>query len=185
MIQEILKKSKDTKVVIGIRRYNNDENFWCGFIEDYNDTIIQIRHFDEYGNNDGIIIEQIENIESIDLDSEYVKTFNFITRNKNNFDHLQNISVFYNTDKWRYDYLNDSKEMQSIISLEFNRDFVIYGIIIELNDQEFIIEGIGKLGEVEGKTIYKMENISSIKIFDNDCRFRNELYNWRTKSSRQ
>jgi len=93
MIKEILKKSKDTKEIIGLRLYDGDEDFWCGYVENFNDNIIQLRHFDNHGNDDGIIIEQIEHIESIDFDSEYEKTFNYIARQKNNFDNIENIQI--------------------------------------------------------------------------------------------
>jgi hypothetical protein len=183
MIKEILKKSRDTKEIIAIRLYDGDEDFWCGYIENFNDNIIQLRHFDKHGNDDGIIIEQIEHIESIDFDSEYEKTFNYITRLKNNFDHFEIITDFKDSDIWRFEYLKDSKDRHRIISLEFNQDYVIYGIILDLNDNEFMLQGIGKLGEEEGKTIYKIDDISAFKIMDNACRFRTELNKWRIKTS--
>ncbi len=183
MIKEILKKSKETKEIIGLRLYDGDEDFWCGYVENFNDNIIQLRHFDKYGNDDGIIIEQIEHIESVDFDSEYEKTFNYITRQKNNFDKVESVAGFKDCDNWRFEYLKDSKEKNRIISLEFNQDYVIYGKIIDLNDSEFNLQGIGKLGEIEGNTIYKLDDISALKIMDSDCRFRIELYNWRIKTS--
>ncbi len=183
MIKEILKKSKDTKEIIGLRLYDGDEDFWCGYVENFNDNIIQLRHFDKHGNEDGIIIEQIEHIESIDFDSEYEKAFNYIAREKNNFDNIEKITDFNDTDDWRFEYLKDSKERQRVISLEFNQDYVIYGQIADLNDSEFILQGIGKLGEDEGKTIYKIDDISAFKIMDTDCKFRMELIKWRIKTS--
>lgn len=184
MIKELFKKSKDKKEIIGIRLYDGDEDFWCGYIEDFNENIIQLRHFDCHGNDDGIIIEQIEHFESIDFDSEYEKAFNYIVRQKNDFNKINKITDFNNSDNWRFDYLNESKEKQRIISLEFNQDYVVYGIIVDLNENEFILEGIGKLGEKEGKTIYKVDNISAMKIMDKDCKFRTELYQWKIKTSR-
>ncbi len=183
MIKNILNKSKTTKEIIAIRLYDGDEDFWCGYVEDFNDNIIQLRHFNKHGNDDGIIIVQIQHCESIDIESNYEKAFNYITRQKNDFNKIEKVMDFKNSDNWKYEYLKDSKEKQTIISLEFNQDYVIYGIITELNDNEFMLLGIGKLGEIEGKTIYKIDDLTALKIMDLDCKFRMDLYKWNTKTS--
>jgi hypothetical protein len=70
MRNKILEISKTDKKIIGIRLYGEDDDFWLGYIEDYNDKIIQLRYFDKLGLEDGLVIEQQDSIDSIDFDSE-------------------------------------------------------------------------------------------------------------------
>lgn len=180
-MKEIFRKSKAEKMIIEIRLNNEGDDFWCGYIEDFNKHIIQLRHFDNYGSDDGIIIIEIENIDNIEFDTDYTKTFNYITKLKNDFNNIEEVCEFKDSENWRFNYLKDSQDKKRIISLEFNQDYVIYGIIKELNENEFIIQGIGKHGQNEGNAIYKIENISSMNIMGKDSKFRLELFDWRMK----
>ena len=70
---EILKKSKENKEIIGIWKYNDDDGFWAGYVNDYNEELVTIQHFTKYGKSDGIIIERIENIKSVLNAVKYLK----------------------------------------------------------------------------------------------------------------
>ena len=70
-LKKILQESKDDKKIVGIRIYRDDEKFWCGYINDFNENLVLIQHFTEFGQTDGFVLEKIENIESIDSDDNY------------------------------------------------------------------------------------------------------------------
>nr|WP_319997638.1 hypothetical protein [uncultured Draconibacterium sp.] len=89
MRNELLEKSKTDKKIIGIRLYGDEDNFWLGYIEDYNDKIIQLRYFDKLGLEDGLVIEQQDKIDSIDFDSEYEKTYEYLINKRNDLNKIE------------------------------------------------------------------------------------------------
>ncbi len=182
MIKDIFEKSKTNKDLLGIRLYDSNDDFWCGYIEDYNEHVFQFRNFDRYGAEDGILIEQMDAIESIDLDSDYITIFTYFVREKNDFDLIEPIPGPLTTENWRAEYLETSRAKNEVISIEFNHEYVVYGLIMDLGEEEFVIEAIGKLGENEGSSLYKISNISAMRMSDIDCRFREGMYKWRRKT---
>lgn len=182
MINKILNDSKENKSFIGVRFYNDDDNFWCGYIEDFNDTIFQMRHFDKHGNEDGVIIGIIENIDSIDINQDYQQTFNYITRKKYDFDSFGKIVEFKDTETWRKEYLNSFLSNNEIISFELKNEYDIYGKISILSENEIIVQTIENHGESLGTTLYKLEDISALKFGDIESKFRKSLYDWRKKT---
>lgn len=179
MRNEVFEKSKTDKKIIGIRLYGEGDDFWLGYIEDYNDKIIQLRYFDILGFEDGLVIEQQENIDSIDFDSEYEKTYEFLINKRNDLSKIKRYIDFKNTDNWRTEYLTDFKNNGNIISIEFNKDLQIYGYIYNLSDNELIINGITHLGEDDGKTVYKIDDITAFRLGDKKSKLRQELNKWR------
>jgi hypothetical protein len=179
MKNEILGISKKEKKIIGIRLYGEEDDFWLGYIEDYNDKIIQLRYFDKLGLEDGLVIEQQDNIDSIDFDSEYEKTYEYLINKRNDLHKIEKIVEFKNTDDWRKKYLTDFKNNGDLISIEFNKELQIYGYICNLSESEFIINGITHLGEDEGKTVYKIDDITAFRLGDKKSKLRQELNKWR------
>jgi hypothetical protein len=53
------------------------------------------------------------------------------------------------------------------------------GFIIKVSDTHFIMHLIGKNGEDEGTSVFKVEDVSSFQINDMDNRRRAMLYIWR------
>ena len=181
MRNTILEKSKKSKQIIGVRLYGEDEDFWLGYIEDFNDKIIQLRYFDRLGLEDGIVIEQQENIDSIDFDSDYEKTYEYLINKQNDFSKIEKIVDFKDSDNWKIEYLSVYKIKKEIISIKFSNDLIIEGYILEITDSEFIVEAIGHIGEDEGKTVYKINDISAFRLSDKKSKLKQELNKWRKK----
>ncbi|MEQ8519487.1 MAG: hypothetical protein RLN79_02380 [Cytophagales bacterium] len=181
MRNKILEKSKTNKQLIGIRLYQEENDFWLGYIEDFNEEIIQLRYFDQFGNEDGIVIEQQSNIDSIDFESEYEKTYEYLVNKKNYLVDIVPIVTFKDSENWRYEYLKEVKNRNELISVQFNDEVIIYGYVIELDGDSLILDTVDQLGQTEGKTVYKIEDITAFKIADKHCKQRQELYTWRVK----
>ena len=175
MIKQILEKSKNDKEIIGVRLNKDEDEFWLGYIEDFNNEIIQLRHFDRFGLEDGLVIQPIKDIDSIDYGSNYEKSYEYLIKKQYDLNNLRKIADFKNVENWRYEYLKEFKEKDIIISFEFNEDHTIYGYIIDLDDLEFTVNAVGLVGEDEGNTVYRIEDITAFKLVDRKCLLKQEF----------
>lgn len=175
----ILEKSKNEKLIIGIRIYGDEDKIWLGYIEDYNEKIIQLRYFDQFGFEDGLVVESQDNIESIDFESNYEKTYQHLINKRQDISKIDKIIDFKDTEDWRAEYLHDYVMRNEILSLGFNAGTILYGFVCEVAENEFVFNTIGNIGEDEGKTVYKIEDISSFRFADKKSKLLQELYIWR------
>jgi hypothetical protein len=181
LIKEIFQESKEKKKIINIRTYDNeDDSFYCGYILDYNDVVVQIKHFSEYGNDDGISIQKIDNIGNIEFEEDYSAAIQYLIQNNTDLD-KSNIPDFkYDfSDNWRYKILSLFLVQKIIIVIENYKLEKICGFVHKLTENELILKPIGKLGEDEGYSLYKLSDINSIQPDDLECRKRLLLYKWK------
>ena len=113
-------------------------------------------------------------------DSEYEKTYEYLINKRNDLNKIERIIDFKNSDDWRIKYLTEFKNNRKLISIEFNKDLQVYGYIDDLNETELIINGITHLGEDDGKTVYKIDDITAFRFYDKKSYLRQELNIWRT-----
>lgn len=183
VLKKILQESKDDKKIIGIRIYRDDEKFWCGYIIDFNENLVLIQHFTEFGQTDGLVLEKIENIESIDSDDNYSSTFQYLIESQNDIKTESKNIDLPNSENWQYDFLERFKITNQIISLEFEDDFTIYGEIENL-DSEFIkIKTVGNLGDLDGHSTYRLSDITAIRIDNVESTKRKKLLEWNMKKN--
>ena len=183
MRNQLFEMSKTNKKIIGMRLYRDGDDFWLGYIEDYNDEIIQFRLFDSLGNEDGVVIEKQENIESIDFDSDYEKTYECLVNSMNNLDIVEEIVSFKNSADWKKEYLEEFRQRNEIISFKVGAENVIYGYVLDLTDKEFTINGVSNIGKEEGKTIYKIDDIKTLRFASVICKLREKFNNWRKEKN--
>ncbi len=106
LIKDILRRSKEEKKFIGIWLYNDDDGFWSGYVKDFDEEFVFLRHFTKYGKPDGIIVEQIENIESIDFDDDYSNAMEYLIANSEKIDKEPEIELSINDhENWQYEIL--------------------------------------------------------------------------------
>lgn len=181
IFNEILERSKRNKELIGIWKYNDDDGFWCGYVLDYNETLVTIQHFTRYGRPDGIIIVQLEDIQCVDFDDEYVKTLHYVIEHASELEkEAPSPGLFAEGEEWQLQLLQQFEgNHNKIISLDINGSGYCSGFIEKVSASDFILKSIGKLGEEEGTAVYKIEDISNFQIHDLDNRKRLMLYNWR------
>lgn len=182
-LKKILQESKDNKKIIGIRMYGDDEKFWCGYIIDFNENLVVFQHFTEYGQTDGLVLEKIENIESIDSDDKYSSLYQYLIERQNDINiELKKIDL-PTSKNWQYDFLEKFKNTDQIISVEFEGDVTIYGEIENL-DSEFIkIKTIGFLGDLDGFSTYRVSNVTAIRIDNVESIKRKVLLDWNVKKN--
>jgi hypothetical protein len=179
IFEKALSESKATKKIIGIRMHDDSDDFWCGYVVDYNSEIVIIQHFTRHGMKDGLIVESIENIESIDSDDDYSLAFEYLTSNhdKLNIQSTANIPLNYSSD-WKVDILTFCKTNKILIAIGLTNDSLISGFVKDLNDETVEIRCIGKLGETEALSYYRIEDIETIRVESMEDRKRKLLYDW-------
>ncbi len=177
IINQILEKSKSNKELISLWEYG-DDNFWCGYVINYNSTLVQIQHFSKYGQNDGIVILRIENIESIDFEDEYVDILQYLI---NNFEEKIKLEfkeiILPDSEDWQTILLKQFEGNGKIVSFEINGSEYYSGLILHCSDKDFVAKMIGSRGEIVANAIYKNENITAFKINNIEQRKRLLLFN--------
>ena len=181
IITKILERSKLNKELLGLWKYNDEDSFWCGYIIDYNETLIKIQHYTKYGKPDGIIIAQLANIKSVDFDDDYAKAMQVVI---DYADEIEKETTFYinlsENDNWDFEIIKKLEGNFDILSsIEISNSDYFSGFITEVTETDFIIRCVGKMGEDEGSVIYRIEDITGFKINDIDNRKRCLLYKWR------
>ena len=181
ILREILQESQDKKKIIGIRIYGHEDSFYSGYVLAFNDEIFQIRHFSTYGKDDGIVIEKIEGIENIEYNDDYCESQQYLILKNEEIEksNLHNYT-FELSENWKFDNLKKFVDQKIIVTIENSKKENICGFITRVTESELIMNTIGKHGEDEGLSYYKLEDISSIQPDDLECRKRVHLYNWKT-----
>lgn len=173
MINKILEKSKSEEQLIGVTLYG-ETGFWCGIVEDYNNEFIQLKHFTKYGELDGVIIEKISQIERIDIEDDYLKSMKVIIKRKEELQTKPLKSRIFeelNEDNWQFVCLKPyEKEQNILVSIQINSDNFYQGYVIEVNDEFLKYEIIGNAGESEGLSLFKLDDVTSVKIHDLECK---------------
>jgi hypothetical protein len=184
MIKEILKSSKEEKKFIGIWVYGDDDGFWSGYVIDYNNDFVYIQHYSKYGKSDGVIIELISNIESIDFNDDYSNAMEFLIQNSQLVDQQELIEIpKLNEDNWQFELLSGQlNNEERVVRFKMDNGNIYVGLVDKL-DKEFVaLNCIGKMGENEDFSLFKLEDIQTIRINDIESRKRLLLYNWRKSS---
>ena len=160
MINEIFQESKDNQKIISIRMYGDGDDFWCGFIVDFTNKLVQIQHFSKYGELDGLVIEEIENIESVDKDNSYCKRLETLV--KRNVE--TNTTILPSSDNWRVELLAKYSELDQVVSIGFVDNLVIISKVISIDNLWIQVQPLTPLGDYDGNSFYRVENITTVQV---------------------
>lgn len=184
LIDKILDESKQNKSFLSFWIYSDDETFWFGQVIDYNEENIVIQHYTRYGKKDGVIIIKKIDIMSIDINDDYSKAMKYMIENSVDISDEKDLSLTFDfTENWQFETLKKIEGKYNFItSIEINNNY-FSGFVEEVDNENFTFNLIGKSGENEGLTMFKIDDISHFKINDIDNRKRLLLYNWKHKQS--
>jgi hypothetical protein len=165
IFNQILERSKLNKELIGLWKYRDDSKFWCGFILDYNETLVKM----------------ISNIQSVDFNDDYAKAMQVVIDYSTELEKEEKIDIAISDDNhWDYEVLKQMEgNLDIITSVEINNSDYYSGFIMEVSETDFILKCIGKLGQDEGLVAYKIEDVTGFRINDIDNRKRSMLHKWR------
>jgi hypothetical protein len=180
IILDIIKNSKKNKEIIGIWKYNDNDGFWAGYVTDYNEELVTIKHFTKYGKSDGTIIERIENIKNIDFKDDYAKAMQYIVENSEELDKDADFEIkLSNSEDWQEEILKQLEGTNQITKIEISNDGFFSGFITKVSESDFILHCIGEMGEDEGTVVYRIEDVTAIRVNDIENRKRAMLFEWR------
>jgi hypothetical protein len=183
IFNDIFERSKENKELIGITRYADEESFWCGFVLEYNEFLVKIQHYTKYGKLDGLMIIQINEIKSLDFNDDYCKSMQVVIDYANELEKEIPVNLLLpETESWTSEILRQMEgDYEIITSVEINSDY-FSGFVVDVSDTHFVLLCVGKIGEEEGTSTFKIEDISGFQINDIDNRKRVMLYKWRKAS---
>lgn len=186
LFSEIFERSKGDKELIGIWKYDDDTSFLCGYVINYDETLVALKHYNKYGKPDGVVVEQIANIVSIDINDDFLISLQYIINNAKKLDKENEIEVeFSGSELWQFKILEENSDRKDrVVSVEINGEDFFCGFIGKVTVTDFMLKCIGKLGEDEGSVIYKVEDVTALRINDLDSRKRLMLYNWKNSLTR-
>ncbi|MCP4177324.1 MAG: hypothetical protein GY756_06125 [bacterium] len=69
-----------------------------------------------------------------------------------------------------------------LVRIQVNRDSYYCGLVDWVNKGNIVLNAVGKEGQDMGKSVYKIDDINSIRINDMESRKRLLLYKWRKVS---
>ncbi|MBC7426401.1 MAG: hypothetical protein H7321_07685 [Bacteroidia bacterium] len=178
MIFDLLQKSKETKNLIGFNFYGSENGFYCGYILDYNETFVIIQHYSKFGVNDGILVHKISDIQYFEKETGYLKGIQYFINNQNeinsqtflmnkNSEHLESFSNLFESFIGNKDYL---------IKFELTSDEIYFGFIEWCDEDNFSVITIDVEGLIDGKAIFKLEDLKLYWIDDQECRKRKILH---------
>lgn len=181
MIQDILRQSKEKHKFIGVWIYGDDEGFWSGRVQELTEEFVVIEHFTKYGKPDGVVIEAISNIESIDFDDDYSKSMEYLIVNHHLLDEVEEISVkMESLETWPFNLLESLiGNKETIVQIQVNRDSFYSGLVEWVEETELLLRMIGDQGQDNGKSLFKLEDISAVRINNLSNRRKLLLYKWR------
>ncbi len=185
VLEKVLSHSKTTKNVIGIRKYNDGDDFYVGYIVDYTDTIIVFQHISKFGLEDGLLVEKIENIESFETGDEYIKTYQILFNNAKIIE-KQTIKklVLPKQENWQYEMLKNKFDKGKIVTVELSGDDTYtHGFIVDFDETYLNFKPITNLGVDEGGIIFKLSDIVGFSVDRLESRKREALYNLKKKSN--
>lgn len=178
VFHNILKTSKNNKQLIGIRLYDNGDDFFLGFVEYFNELIIQLRKFNKDGIDDGIIILKINDIENFDFDSKYIKSYQKLIDEKYPEMAFKNSVSFKSGDFWYKEYLMEFLKKDTLIEFEINNEHVLSGFIIEIAENDFTSKMVEQEGIGNGYSTYRIDDITSLAFYSIDSTRRQQFYNY-------
>lgn len=184
ILQTILQRSKDSKEIISIWQYNGDKDSIVGFVTEINDDYIGVNQFTRFGKSDGIIYIKIANIKNIDFNDDYTKVMECLIQYSDIIYKPSEFSLnLSQSEYWQYNAIIQLHKVQDqIASIEINGNDFYTGFVKEVTEEDFVLNNIGKNGEELGTSVFRIEDITEIRINDIDDRRRFLLYKWRKAS---
>ena len=184
ILNSILLRSQGNKEIISIWQYDSDKGSIVGYVTEISEDYVGIKKFTSFGKQDGIIFIRIANIKNIDFNDDYTKVMECLIEYSDIIDKSNDFSIsLNNSENWQYEAIFQlQKAKNQIVSFEINGTEFFTGFIKEISEQDFILICVGKNGEDQGKSIFKIEDITEVRVNDIDDRRRLLLYNWRKTS---
>jgi hypothetical protein len=181
IIGGMLLHSQETKTFIGVRKNNDETNRWIGYIKEFNEKLFVLQHISPLGFEDGLIIEEINNIDNFEINDVGIKAIETLYKNNKKILQQEINTVKISTEEnWQFELLQSAFDQGKLISIEINNnDSITYGFVIDFDETLLQIIALDVTGEENGTETYKLADITSITIDRLEGRKRELLYELR------
>lgn len=181
ILNTILQKSKENKDIISIWQYNGEKNSLVGFVTEISNDYIGFNQFTRFGKQDGIIFIKTSNIKNIDYNDDYTKVMECLIQYSDIIDKPSDFQINLNySEYWQLNAVLQLKSAKAqIASYEINANDIYTGFMEAASEEDFVLNCVGKNGEDLGTSVFRIEDITEIRINDIDDRRRLLLYKWR------
>src|SRR5690606_9209080 len=142
------------------------------------------QHYTKFGKSDGIIIVRISEIKNIDYDDEYLRSLQVVVDYSKELYKEEKTNVLLSSNEnWDYEIIKQLEgNFDVVTSVEVSGSEFFSGFILSVNEDDFLMNCVGKLGEDEGKIICRIIDITGFRVNDIEDRKRAMLYKWRKAS---
>lgn len=175
---EIFEESKTTGKVIAIRMNDDDDDFWLGVITDYNEHVFALNHYGKSGRHDGTIIALVDDIESLDYDNDYNAAYEYLIGISGS-PKMETHFTLPKGENWAFELLKSIKSLPTFLSIGFGNDILIFGQLISFDEEQVTLIPIEGLGQTDGKSTYRVSDITEIQFNRIEDIKRQKLYEWR------
>jgi hypothetical protein len=140
--------------------------------------------FTRFGKQDGVLFIKLANIKNIDFNDDYTKVMECLIQYADIIDKPTDFNINLNhSDYWQYNAVVQLyKAKEQMVSFEINGGDFFTGFIKEISEEDFILNCVAKNGEDLGTSLFKIEDITEVRVNDIDDRRRLLLYKWRKAS---
>jgi hypothetical protein len=180
-ILDLLEKSREERAIISVYFYGNNGGFWSGYVNDYDDEFFVFQHYTKYGKPDGVVVERIANIESIEFNDDYARAITHLIHHAAELDKQDDVELeISNKENWHFDILEpfiNSKDR--LVQIKLNSGDNYTGFVEWVDEACLTLNLIGTTGMDQGQSIYKLEDIRRIRLDSLDHRKALLLYKWR------
>lgn len=183
MIRKQLERAMLEQRILCIYVNGDTDDFWCGYVDEVTDELVRIRHLTKYGKPDGVIIERLENINSIDIDDVYANNMAYLTQNHHLLDEEEeSIIQLPIGENWVFESLKQCIGKRTVVvRVILHSDDAFVGWVKELDDEGVMLDLLDQDGQADQQSVFLSEDIQTIRVNDIDARKRLLLYNWRQK----
>ena len=136
--------------------------FGAGYILGVDDSYLLLKSIDCVGEDDGLILYRMQEIVKMERDTLYTKKLQKLVKIKN--------SVLKNYDFPQTDYikwlLNESLNNNRVLFIQLmqSQQCDIIGRVTKVNGEKCVISQINDNGQIDGECVFRIEDISSIKM---------------------
>lgn len=174
-MKKLIRQLTRDKKICSIYRFDTaPERFTVGYILKSDEDSILIQSLSPYGENDGFIYRLIEDIATIEVDTDYLEDIKILS--ENNKVAVKDLNISNNnifSDLINYVMTN---KLICTFELSHNIDRCICGIINEIDESLLRVEIINEHGQESGYAYVDIDEISSIIVQSQDERKLQILY---------
>ena len=167
MFTKKLKELKENKQIAAFYTNIDDTSkFSVGYVLDYNEDYFLLAEISPKGLNDGFVVNEINNIIRINVDSRYENKIKVLAE----YQKTIHENIEFQTDDIVFEVLKFAKIKNYIVSIELiNSGFYdIQGYVATIEKDNCLINQVTEYGDVDGMAVIKLSDITKISCNSND-----------------